>query len=53
MLILKLGGPLEQINDGELIGVVSFGEGCGLPGFPGIYARVSEVRPWIKSVAKV
>ncbi|RLN92722.1 hypothetical protein BBJ28_00017643, partial [Nothophytophthora sp. Chile5] len=34
-----------------LIGVVSWGNGCGLAGYPGVYARVSGGREWIESVA--
>ncbi|MFR9731245.1 S1 family peptidase [Saccharopolyspora sp. MS10] len=35
------GGPL--VADGMLIGVVSYGTGCGRPGVPGVYTRVSSV----------
>ncbi|MQA10362.1 MAG: trypsin-like serine protease [Pseudonocardiaceae bacterium] len=34
------GGPL--ITGGRLIGIVSWGEGCALPGKPGVYTRVSN-----------
>lgn len=47
------GGPLKRISDGVLIGVVSFGNGCGAPGYPGVYSRVSAARNWIKKVAKI
>jgi len=43
------GGPLICNSGGKatLAGVVSYGIGCGTPGFPGVYAKVSTVRPWI------
>ena len=34
-----------------IIGVVSFGNGCANPGFPGVYARVTEVKSWIQDNA--
>nr|ACF72874.2 trypsin [Ochlerotatus taeniorhynchus] len=45
------GGPL--VSDGKLIGVVSWGKGCALANYPGVYARVSSVRGWIQEVAEV
>ena len=44
------GGPLVINKNGEWYqaGVVSFGEGCAVAGFPGVYARVSKFLDWIK-----
>lgn len=43
------GGPLACLDDGHwtLIGVTSFGFGCGRPQRPGVYARVSAFASWI------
>lgn len=46
------GGPLKRVSDGILIGIVSFGNGCASPGYPGVYSRVASSRSWIKSVVK-
>ncbi|RVE51908.1 hypothetical protein evm_003374 [Chilo suppressalis] len=39
------GGPL--VYDNRLIGIVSFGEGCAVINYPGVYTRVSEYESWI------
>ena len=43
------GGPLAVRNGAGWVqvGVVSWGEGCGAAGFPGVYSEVAAVRPWI------
>jgi secreted trypsin-like serine protease len=44
------GGPMVQTtSDGaiNLVGVVSWGVGCGRPGKYGVYARVSRYMDWI------
>jgi Trypsin len=41
------GGPL--LTDGNvLVGVVSWGYGCGRPTYPGVYSRVSGLLDWIE-----
>ncbi|MEP1143472.1 MAG: serine protease [Henriciella sp.] len=46
------GGPLAVL-DGEgcpvVVGLTSFGQGCGLPNKYGVYARVSQYRDWIEA----
>ena len=48
------GGPIVirdvTNNHHTLTGVVSWGVGCGMEGFPGVYARVSSAIDWIRSV---
>jgi len=43
------GGPLTYEENGKsyLIGVVSWGIGCALADYPGVYARVTTVLDWI------
>ncbi|KFQ25726.1 Transmembrane protease serine 12, partial [Merops nubicus] len=45
------GGPLAchhlSTNKYYLVGIASFGVGCGRQKFPGIYVRVSQYRSWI------
>ncbi|NXW41341.1 TMPSC protease, partial [Nyctiprogne leucopyga] len=45
------GGPLAcyhpHTNKYYLIGIASFGVGCGHPKYPGVYVRLSQYRRWI------
>ena len=46
------GGPLvcEEAGRYVLRGVTSWGDGCGLQRFPGVYARVTKGLEWIEEV---
>lgn len=48
------GGPLVVFDDATggrlLAGIVSFGQGCGIPGIPGVYTRVSSFADWLREV---
>lgn len=44
------GGPLAV--DGVLVGVVSWGVGCGREGFPGVYTSVNSHIDWIEEQAE-
>lgn len=42
------GGPLISIDKRVLLGVTSWGDGCGKKHKPGVYTRISQFVPWIK-----
>ncbi|XP_017791572.1 PREDICTED: trypsin-1-like [Habropoda laboriosa] len=44
------GGPLHIVNEQtyDIVGIVSWGEGCAKPGYPGVYSRVNRYLTWIK-----
>jgi trypsin len=48
------GGPLTVINErtGEtlLAGIVSWGDECARPNFPGVYSKILHVHEWINSI---
>ncbi|XP_069990543.1 venom peptide isomerase heavy chain [Penaeus vannamei] len=46
------GGPLlqEVASKWYLVGVISFGNGCGRPDYPGVYVDVSKYTEWITTI---
>ncbi|XP_018055216.1 PREDICTED: serine protease snake-like isoform X2 [Atta colombica] len=49
------GGPLQIVHPKseclfQLIGITSFGQGCGMIDIPGVYIRVSHYLSWIENI---
>ena len=46
------GGPFVCLSGSSAIltGIVSFGYECASPGYYGVYARVTKILDWIKSI---
>uniref|UniRef100_A0A3B4X6I6 trypsin n=1 Tax=Seriola lalandi dorsalis TaxID=1841481 RepID=A0A3B4X6I6_SERLL len=45
------GGPLvceDELGVSYLWGIVSWGEQCGQPGFPGVYTQVADYFDWVR-----
>ncbi len=50
------GGPLlfwnEETRDWKQLGIVSWGFGCAVPGFYGVYTNIIRFHPWIQEVTE-
>lgn len=48
------GGPLMMQMEARWVqlGIVSFGNKCGEPGYPGVYTRITEYLDWIRQNTK-
>lgn len=44
------GGP--AVYDNKIIGVVSFGKGCGTRRYPSVFSSVAKSKKWIKKVIR-
>jgi secreted trypsin-like serine protease len=44
------GGPLYDMDTLQLLGIVSWGKGCGFEGWPGVYTNVTFFYDWIMDV---
>lgn len=50
------GGPLTAIGTDRvtrIVGITSWGRGCGQPNYPGIYTRVTAVLAWVNHIRSV
>jgi len=49
------GGPVFDMVSGEWtqVGIVSFGFGCGAPGVPGVYTRLSALTDWVTDMTGI
>nr|XP_025970179.1 transmembrane protease serine 5 isoform X4 [Dromaius novaehollandiae] len=49
------GGPLvcQDGSTWRLVGIVSWGQGCGEPNHPGVYTNVAQLLPWIYQVTEM
>jgi len=44
------GGPLIMNDSGKVVGLISWGFGCAIKGYPGVYTKLSFYLDWMASV---
>jgi secreted trypsin-like serine protease len=44
------GGPLYNSETLQLLGIISWGKGCGFKGWPGVYTNVTYFYDWIMKI---
>ena len=42
------GGPLYDPGSRSVVGITSWGYGCGMSRYPGVYTRVSACMSWVR-----
>ncbi len=47
------GGPIKSIDQGTLVGIISWRAGCGHPNYPTVNTKVSQFVDWVVGNVRV